>query len=121
MDMTRWTGAAVGPVEITVAPESLARALEIDSPHKILVPPTLPTAWWQYVDLPWLVEGQFPVLREQNVELFRPLVPGERLSCTVQLKQVRRRGLHTYATCLLEARDGQHLVATAESLLVLRP
>lgn len=79
----------------------------------------LPATWWQHVPQPWLTPGLLPVLREATIELFRPLVPGEELCCSVQLERLQQRGNRQYVDCALHAAAGGVLVATATARLVV--
>jgi hypothetical protein len=136
-----WEGSISPDVEIVVDPAPLAAALQAglstalpDGPLATdtkatsiqpagvfaAVPPTLPASWWQYLPQPWLPQDRVPILREQTVDLRRPLVPGERLICHVRLDRLRRRGSYEYLTCTLVARSGPELVAEATSRLVVR-
>lgn len=116
-----WEGIASEAVVITVAGDPLREALALDTGRGEagIIPPVLPATWWQQIPQPWLSADLRLILREQSVDLLRPLVPGERLNCAVRLERIRRRGGYQYVTAALEARSSGTLVARAVSQLVV--
>ncbi|HYF92687.1 MAG TPA: hypothetical protein VD969_10570 [Symbiobacteriaceae bacterium] len=117
-----WEGSVSEVAVVTVDGDPLRGALDTGRGDAGIVPPTLPATWWQQIPQPWLSDDLRLVLREQTIDLLCPLVPGERLNCTIRLERIRRRGAHQYLTACLEARSaGSALVARAVSHLVVIP
>lgn len=85
----------------------------------ILLPPTYPILFWQHLDLPWLETDATIIQSEQIFSYKTPLVANKIYQCQIELLKVRTRENKQFVVNRLYINDGEKVVATSDTTLVL--
>ncbi|MBO1001737.1 FAS1-like dehydratase domain-containing protein [Pseudogracilibacillus auburnensis] len=85
----------------------------------ILLSPTYPILFWQHLEPPWLETDATIIQSEQIFSYKTPLVANKMYQCQIELLKVRTRENKQFVVNRLYINDGEKVVATSDTTLVL--
>src|SRR5690625_2623217 len=84
------------------------------------VPPTYPTLFWQYIDIPWLTAQSSTILTEPRFIYEQQLIANMTYACSINLYKVSFRGNKCFLKQRLQIEQGEKVIATSDTTLILQ-